>query len=149
MFVKFLQAKTYKPGIRRVAYRCRSFLSGLLPTLVDGRDLAVELDCQTLSRANRSTDINRRTRLAGGGGRFAVPEEGLVARIGPEDLIALRVLARLSDRAGTNDLPLRHGLLEARERRILGASEADSAVALSVGARALARAGVDRTASLR
>jgi hypothetical protein len=64
-------------------------------------------------------------------------------------LIALRVVAGLglSDGAGTNDLPLRHGLVEAGEGRILGASEADSAVALSVGARALARAGVDRAAS--
>ena len=99
----------------------------LLPTLVDGPDLAIEQDRQSLSRANRSTDIDRRTRVAGGGGGFAVPEEGLVTRIGPEDLIALRVVAGLclSDRAGTNDLPLRHGLVEARERRILGASEGD------------------------
>ena len=114
----------------------KSRLSGLLPTLVNGPDLAVEQDRQTLSRASRSADIDRRTRLAGGGGGFAVSEEGLVARIGPEDLIGLRVVTGLglSDRAGTNDLPLLHGLVEARERRILGASEADSAVALSVGA---------------
>jgi hypothetical protein len=88
------------------------FLSGLLPTLVDRPDLAVEQDRQSLSRANRSTDIDRRTRLAGSGGGFAVPEEGLVARIGPEDLIALRVVAGLglSDRAGTNDLSFPHRL---------------------------------------
>jgi hypothetical protein len=46
-------------------------------------------------------------------------------------------------------LSFRHRLVEARERRLLGASEADPAVALSVGARAPARAGVDRAASLR
>jgi hypothetical protein len=120
-------------------------------TFVDGRDLAVEQDRQTLGRTNRSTDIDRRTRLAVGRFGFAVLEEGVVARIGPEDLVALRVPAGLglSDRAGTNDLPLPHGLVEARERRILGASEADSAVALSVGATAIARAGVGRAASLR
>jgi hypothetical protein len=56
--------------------------------------------------------ISYRTRLAGSGGGFAVPEEGLVARIGPEDLIALRVVAGLglSDRAGTNDLSFPHRL---------------------------------------
>jgi hypothetical protein len=70
----------------------------------------------------------------------AVLEEGLFARIRSQDLIALRVRARfgLCDGAGTNVLSLRHGFVEARERRLLGASEANSAVTLSVGARPVA-----------
>ena len=45
--------------------------------------------------------------------------------------------------------PLRQRLIEARKRRLLSASEADTAVALSVGTRPAGRAGVDRAASLR
>jgi hypothetical protein len=59
--------------------------------LVDGRDFAVEKDCQSLSSARGSADIDRRTRLAVGCAAFAVTEEGILARIRPQDLIALTV----------------------------------------------------------
>jgi len=76
--------------------------------LIDGRDFAIQQDRQTLGRASRSADIDRRARLTVGGVAVAVPEEGLVARIGSQNLIALRVRARFgqSDGAGTNDLRL-------------------------------------------
>src|SRR4029079_8208060 len=73
----------------------------------------------------------------------------LVAWIRPEDLVALGGGASgLGDWAGTDDLPFRHRFVEARERGLLGASEAQPTVALSVGAAPLALAGVDPAASL-
>jgi hypothetical protein len=67
MFVKFLQAKTYNPAFARWRIDAEASYRGLLPALVDGRDFAVEQDRQRLSRANRSPDVDRRTRLAVGG----------------------------------------------------------------------------------
>jgi hypothetical protein len=65
-------------------------------------------------------------------------------------LVALGVSASgLGDWAGTDDLPFPHWSVEARERHLLGACEAQFTVALSVGAAALALAGVDPAASLR
>src|SRR5208283_285498 len=101
--------------------------------------------------ADRGADIDRRTRLAVRDIAPAIFEEGLVARVRPQDLIALPA-ARTGrrDRAGADDLSLRHGLVEARERRLLGAAEAKAPVALRVGAAGTpARAGVDPAASLR
>src|SRR5208283_1602880 len=81
----------------------------------------------------------------------AILEERLVARIGPQDLIALRAAgAGVGNRAGADDLSLRHGLVEARERRLLGAGGTKEPITLRVGAAGTpARAGVDPAASLR
>src|SRR5271166_6000538 len=101
--------------------------------------------------ADRGADIDRRTRLAGRDIAPAILEVGLVARVRPQDLIALPAArAGRRDRAGADDLSLRHRLVEARERRLLGAAEAKAPVALRIGAAgAPARAGVDPAATLR
>ena len=61
----------------------------LLPTLVDGRNIAVERGCQSLNRASRCADIDSRTGVAVGRVALAVTEERLVARVGTHDLIGL------------------------------------------------------------
>src|SRR5271166_588941 len=80
------------------------------------RRLAGEQGGQRRGRAGRGSDIDRRSRVHVGRLALAILEERLVARIRPEDLIALSA-ARTGrrDRAGADDLALRHGLVEARE----------------------------------
>jgi hypothetical protein len=109
---------SYNPGARRrAAFRWCIRLLGR--ALVERRDAAVELDCQTLRRAGRSADVDRRTCLPSRDDALAILEEGLVARVWPKDLIALRGATRLGvrDRTRTDYLPLRHRLVEPQERR--------------------------------
>ena len=82
---------------------------------------------------------------------LAIFEKRLVARVRPENLVALGAsVARVRDRARTDDPSFRDRLVEAWKGRVLGALEADSAVALGVGAAGLsALAGVDPAAPLR